>query len=529
MKTTTTTATDKSADIYIRVSGVYDERTASLDSQERDCRELVEANGYIVGQVFVERQTGKSLHKRKELTKLRERVSNGETQCIAFYDIDRFTRGGAGHIWILIGECREKGVKLLCVKQDLSDTFETNVAITVKAEAARKELESIRERTLRGRKEKLRKGILPGQGGDMIGYRINKETWKREIHEEEAEIVRRIFEEAANGKTYRQITLDLQAEGIPSPGELLKRNYKIPKTPRWHRSAVAAIITNPAYAGTTLAQVWSKDETGKRIKNDSSKIVELADVTPAIVSKELWEKANATRQRRLSADTTRNEKNFILLRGLVYCKRCQRKMRPKQARTFWSFRCASKTDESLKEPCGAHTVSTRWLTDRVWDKIRVELRKPDSLRRMIGDLSNTGEQKERLLRDQERLEKRIEEIEGATSRLVRLVSRNDDDIVTELYEREIKLLADQRRGIEESLQQVRLSILEVEASTPHIPTLIELHNKFAWGDENWTDQQKRNELIRSGLRVYVDGREFEIRMLTGKVVATFKESDALVA
>jgi len=176
---------------------------------------------------------------------------------------------------------------------------------------ARKELDSIRERTLRGRKEKLLKGILPGQGGDMIGYRINKETWKREIHEEEAEIIKRIFEEAASGKTYRQITLDLQAEGIPSPGELLKRNYKTPKTPRWHRSAVAAIITNPAYAGTTLAQVWDKDETGKRIKNDSSKIVELDDVTPAIVSRELWEKANETKQKRLSADTTRNETNFI--------------------------------------------------------------------------------------------------------------------------------------------------------------------------------------------------------------------------
>jgi site-specific DNA recombinase len=227
---------------------------------------LVESNGYAVGQVFVERQTGKSLHKRKELTKLRERVSSGETQCIAFYDIDRFTRGGSGHIWILIGECREKSVKLLCVTQDLSDTFENNVVITVMAEAARKELESIRERTLRGRKEKLRKGILPGQGGDMVGYRINKETWKREIHEEEAEIVRRIFEEAASGNTYRQITLDLQAEGIPSPGELLQRNYKTQKTPRWHRSAVAAIITNPAYMGATLAQVWSKDETGKRIK-----------------------------------------------------------------------------------------------------------------------------------------------------------------------------------------------------------------------------------------------------------------------
>src|SRR5262249_26014738 len=280
---------------------------------------------------------------------------------------------------------------------------------------------------------------------------------------------------------------DLQAEGIPSPGELLKRNYKIPKTPRWHRSAVAAIITNPAYAGTTLAQVWGKDESGKRIRNDSSKIVELDDVTPAIVSREIWEKANESRQRRQSADTTRNEKNFILLRGLVYCKRCQRKMRPKQARTFWSFRCASKTDESLQESCGAPTVSIRWLTNRVWDKMRVELRNPESLRQMLDGLSNQGEQKERLLKDQERLEKKIEEIEKATERLVKLVSRSDDDVVMGLYEREIKHLADQRRGIEDSLQQVRFAILEVEASQPDIPTLIELHNKFAWGDENWTD------------------------------------------
>jgi len=102
-------------------------------------------------------------------------------------------------------------------------------------------------------------------------------------------------------------------------------------------------------------------------------------------------------------------------------------------------------------------------------------------------------------------------------------------VVTGLYEREIKLLADQRRGIEEALQQIQFSISEVEASMPHVPTLIELHNKFAWVSENWTDRQKRDQLIRSGLRIYVNGRDFEIRMVSGKVVAAFKESDALVA
>src|SRR5262245_55547997 len=129
----------RSAAIYVRVSGEYDERTASLDSQERECRALVEANGYTVDHILVERYTGKSLHQRKELTKRREMIQSGEIQCVAFYDIDRFTRGGSGHIWILLGECREKGVKLLCVTQDLSDTFENNVVITLKAEAARKE------------------------------------------------------------------------------------------------------------------------------------------------------------------------------------------------------------------------------------------------------------------------------------------------------------------------------------------------------------------------------------------------------
>jgi site-specific DNA recombinase len=523
-KTETTTA--NIADIYVRVSGEYDERTASLDSQERACRELVEANGYEVGQLFIERMTGQSLHKRKELTKLRERVSNGETQCVAFYDLDRFTRGGSGHIWILIHECRERGIALLCPNMDLSDTPMNNMMISIKAEMARQELDNIRERTLRGRKEKLRKGILPGQGGDMIGYRINRETWKREIHEEEAEIIRRIFEEAASGKSYRRITLDLAADDIPSPGELLGKNYKTGVTPRWHRSAVATIIHNPAYAGTTLAQVWAKDsKTGRKFRRDPAEMIELDDVTPAIVSKELWERANETRGTQLSADETRNERNFILLRGLVFCRRCQRKMRPKSARSFWSFRCSSRTDESLGS-CGAPTVSIRWLTQRVWDKMRLEFRKPDALRKMIGDLSNQGEAKDRLLKDQERLEKRIAELDGRVTRLLRMVSLSDDANVTELYHREIASLSEERRGVEESMEEIQLSIHEVEESMPDVPTLIDLHNSFIRGeDAGWSDEDKRQRMILGGFRVYVDGREADIRMVTGEVVAKIRPTD----
>jgi hypothetical protein len=57
----------------------------------------------------------------------------------------------------------------------------------------------------------------------------------------------------------------------------------------------------------------------------------------------------------------------------------------------------------------------------------------------------------------------------------------------------------------------------------------ELHNQFAWGDENWSDEQKREYLLSGGFRVYSDGKKFEIRPHTGKMVSSFDPSIALVA
>src|SRR5882672_9424805 len=116
----TQTTNEKNAAIYVRVSGQYDERTASLESQEASCRKLVEQHGFTVNpdHLLVERHTGKHLHQRKELSRLRQMVEHGEVQCVCFYQLDRLSRGGNAHIWILLPEFRTKGVKLLSVHDD---------------------------------------------------------------------------------------------------------------------------------------------------------------------------------------------------------------------------------------------------------------------------------------------------------------------------------------------------------------------------------------------------------------------------
>jgi len=512
------------ADIYVRVSGEYDERTASLDSQETECRKLIEQHGFVVGNVWIERHTGKHLHQRGELSKLRKRIEQGEIQCAAFYEIDRFTRGGAGHIWILLHEARTRGVKLLCPTQDLSDTFENNTLITIKAETARRELELIKDRTMRGRREKLKKGMIAGQGGNLFGYRKIKETWTKEIIDEQAEVIREIFDLAPAMKTRRAIAMELQRRGIPTPSQLmgLKR-----QSSHWSATVIRQIIRNPAYKGEDKALYWTKTKDGRQVKNDPENVIQLPNTTPAIVDPETWRLANEALDS-TSADYTRNLTNFVLLRNLVWCMRCRKKayvMRAGKTRLIDLFRCSSVCHQGA---CGAATVSTEWLARRVWEKVSQRFKSRAALEELIANLSKGDSKKESLLQDQTRYEKRIEDIERQIERLVRSVARSDDDTTIELYEREIKSLGNQRKEIEDALSSVRALITEAGAHEVNIPHLLDLHNAIV-RDEHFTDEEKREYLIEHGFRVYFDGRAGEVYIGAETLFSKFDPETSLIA
>jgi Recombinase len=97
---------------------------------------------------------------------------------------------------------------------------------------------------------------------------MDKESWKREIYEPEAEIIREIFADAANGVSTKKIASNLAAKGIPSLGESLGRKKASHK---WFSAGVARIIRNRSYIGETVI-------------NRSDKEVDLGEVTPPIVS-----------------------------------------------------------------------------------------------------------------------------------------------------------------------------------------------------------------------------------------------------
>lgn len=513
----TSTMSSKRAAIYVRVSGESDNRTASLSTQTDACKALALQNGFTVddADIFVERFSGRYLRERTELEKLRALVDEGTYAAVVFYQLDRFSRGGAKHLWVLLPQFRERGVTLLSVKDDLSDTPMNNITLTIKSELAAQELENILDRVQRGLQKKVESGKHPGNGGNLYGYRMDKDDWKRKVFDPEAEIVRQIFDDAASGISTKKIASNLTAKAVPSPGQTLGRK-KASHT--WFAAGVARIIRNRSYIGQTTV-------------NRSDKEVELDGVTPPIVSVELFDKANSALDNKMGRIQARNEQSVVMLRGVVFCMRCGSRCYPKSdGRGYVSFFCSSQEPERGKKNCGAPILSERWLNYFVWSALQHHLSSKESCEKMIEDLKREQDDLSPLYRDKERAENRIKEIESESARLVRAIARSDDEGVITVIDRELKTLSKQKQDVDEFLSALIVEIRERESEQVDIPSLLELQIQFQYGNYyDWTDEQKRGYLLNWGFMIFIDGRKFEIRMKSGKLLKRFDEETALIA
>lgn len=138
-----------------------------------------------------------------------------------------------------------------------------------------------------------------GTGAGLYGYHWNKETKRREIIEDEAEVVRAVFRRVADGQAIISISRSLNEARTPTKGS--KAGDPEPKL--WHSLTIRRMVKNPGYIGKT------------RFKD-----VVLREVTPAIISQEVFDMAN-NQLHKPQARTGRPEHPY-LLRGHVFCALC---------------------------------------------------------------------------------------------------------------------------------------------------------------------------------------------------------------
>src|SRR5829696_2806930 len=149
--------------IYTRVSSSRQEdEGTSLVTQLERCRDLARTQGWKIVGEYSDTHTGTDLHERTGVTDLRSALRAGNFGVVLCYAVDRLSRNQA-HVYILAEEIERYGARLEFVTEDFEQSAVGKFIRSAKAFAAEVEHEKIRERTVRGRIQRVESGkLLPG-------------------------------------------------------------------------------------------------------------------------------------------------------------------------------------------------------------------------------------------------------------------------------------------------------------------------------------------------------------------------------
>lgn len=275
---------------YARVSTDKDEQRNSLENQVQYYTEFIKSKSnwtYVEGYVD-EGISGTSIKKRDSFLRMIHDAKAGRFDFIITKEISRFSRSTLDSIQYT-QELLEHDVGVLFQNDNINTLdSDSEFRLVVMAGVAQDEVRKLSERLKFGFRQAVKNGHVLGNDR-LWGY--DKKDCALTINEVEAPIIRRIFDLYANKQLgIRRISQTLYAEGFTSR-----------KGNEFNVLTIRNILCNPKYKGWYCAnKSQTVDYRSKRkVFLDESEWIMYPDPSiPAIVSEELWDRANRLYKRR---------------------------------------------------------------------------------------------------------------------------------------------------------------------------------------------------------------------------------------
>ena len=321
------------AAVYARVStDMQAEKGYSLETQVLACTKKAKELGATIIKEFVDDGYSGAYLERPQLDALRDAIADKLFDLVVIYEPDRLSRETA-HLLLLTQEIERSGAKLEFVLTEYKNTPEGQLFLTIKGAFAAYERASIRERSMRGKRGKLRQGKVVGDSG-VYGYDFDKENACYTINPYEARVIQRIF------KWYTEGTFG-GCQKIAE--ELDKRRTIPPQGSQWYMGTVRSILRRQMYTGEYYANTYYHGKVGAkkevRIPRDKSEWIPMK--APAIIDKELFARAQDKLQRNIAISEFKHVAETYLLRGLLHCAECGRRKKivrtaPKKGQVYYA-------------------------------------------------------------------------------------------------------------------------------------------------------------------------------------------------
>ena len=303
---------------YARVSSSSEDQLNSYRVQNQYYSELISGNpDWEMVDIYADEGiTGTSVEKREDFQRMMQDCRKGKIDRILVKSISRFARNTKDCL-AAVRELKELGVSVLFEEQGIDTSKVSSEMVTaIMASLAQKGSESISGNVQWGYQKRMESGKF---NTCKAPYGFTLHEGKLSIIEDEAAVVRFIFQLYLNGLNGYEIANTLSQQEIP-PGREMGT---------WKDSSIYYILKNERYAGNAVVGKSYSTTTfpHKKVRNHGEReMYLLSDSNPPIVSPEVFDRVQTLLQSRKNAHIGSTNQTFS---RKLYCANCGRSLKRK--------------------------------------------------------------------------------------------------------------------------------------------------------------------------------------------------------
>ena len=315
--------------LYIRLSREDDDKvliSESITNQKSLLLQYAKENNLNICDIYIDDGYSGTNFDRPNFNRLLKDIELGKINMVITKDMSRLGRDYIGTGNLIEKYFPEHNVRYIAVTDNI-DTFldsSNNDIAPFKAIMNDMYAKDISKKIKSSLKAKMKEGKWVG-GRTPFGYNQDKNDKNHlVINQEQAIIVKRIFDMSLNGLSFYKIAKQLTNEKVKTPAEYYsfewKSHYNL-KYGKWHPKTIRDILTNRIYIGDLVQNKRNKVnyKVKKIVKNNTNDYIVVENTHEAIIDKELFYET----QKRIPKNVGRNEKKENhLLDGLLYCGEC---------------------------------------------------------------------------------------------------------------------------------------------------------------------------------------------------------------
>ena len=412
--------------IYARYSS-HNQKDVSIEQQVEACQKFAKNENIKILEIYADRAMSGRSDQRPNFQRMLKDAESGEFQYVISWKSNRIGRNmlqamqNASYLNTL-------GVRCLYTEEDFDDSAAGRFALRSMMNVNQFYSENMAEDVKRGMMDNASKCLSNGQ--QIYGYASDKDK-KIYINQEQAVIVREIFERVANRETFTDIANDLNNRGI-----------KASRGNPWNNKGFRRFLSNEKYRG-----IYMFDD------------IRVEDGVPRIIEDDLFYRVQEVMNEHTPHSGRHTNNSPYLLTGKLFCGKCKSPMvgmsgYGKLKEFYQYYRCSGKK----KLGCDKKNISKQLIEDLVADILVNEVLTDDT----INWIAMKAEEYQEKVEQSSELGVLEAEIKSVNNSINNLIKAMEQGIITASTKERLMQLEKEKEDLLRKISAARAKIVKID-------------------------------------------------------------------